>query len=106
MPARFTPEELDAIQQAVAEAERHTSGEFVVAVAPQASRYPEALWRAVALGGALGMAGVFAFDLLYDGWGQTWLHRGWGASLVVAASAALVADSGSGSPALAKSSSS
>jgi len=91
MSARFTPEDLAAIQQAVADAERRTSGEFVVAVAPQSGTYPEALWKAVVFGGALGMAGVFAFDLLYDGWGQTWLHRAWGASLVVAACAALAA---------------
>lgn len=89
MAAQFTQEDLAAIQQAVADAERHTSGEFVVAVAPQATAYPDAFWKAAVLGGALGMIVVFAFDLFYAGWGSTWLHRAWGAALLVAALAAL-----------------
>ncbi|MCA0268845.1 MAG: hypothetical protein LCH53_06470 [Bacteroidetes bacterium] len=90
MPARFTPEDLAAIQDAVAAAERQTSGEFVVAVTPQSDTYPEVLWKAATLGTVLGLAAVLAYDLLYSGWGVTWLHRAWGASVVVAGCAALL----------------
>lgn len=91
MPARFTAEDLAAIQQAVADAERQTSGEFVVAVTPQSGTYPEAFWKAATLGAVLGVAVVLVYDLVYAGWGTTWLHRAWGATVVVAALAALTA---------------
>lgn len=91
MPARFTAEDLASIQQAVADAERQTSGEFVVAVTPQSGAYPEAFWKAATVGAVLGIAAVLVYDLAYDGWGLTWLHRAWGATVVVALFAALAA---------------
>lgn len=91
MSARLSPQDLDALAAAVAEAEAGTSGEIVVVIARRSHAYPEAVWRAGALGALLALAfasSVFAF---YDGWGLGWLHQGWGVAVLTLGAGAAVA---------------
>jgi putative membrane protein len=67
---KFNSAELDAIRDAVAQAERRTSGEIVTYLVGRCDSYPEAALRAGVVGGAVGAAGsllLFVFDPLRIG---------------------------------------
>lgn len=83
MPQRFTPRELDALQEAVAQAEARTSAEIVPCIARQCDDYPEAQWRGVAVGIVVVLGITAALYQFYDGWGLGWLHEGWAVALFV-----------------------
>lgn len=79
----FSKAELAALQQAVADAEAHTSAEIVPVIAQQCDDYPEARWRGVAAGITGVLLVTAALYQLYDGWGLGWLHEGWAVALLV-----------------------
>lgn len=83
MVQRFTPDQLDRLQAAVAEAETRTSAEIVPCVVKRSDRYPEALARGAVWGVVLALVGWTLFDLLHTGIGWGWLHSEWGVCLVV-----------------------
>jgi len=72
----FSKADLEAIRQAVAGAERRTSGEIVPFVVAASDDYAEARWRGAALGA---LAGALAAALLHDlagfwgGWFAAWV---------------------------------
>lgn len=79
--------ELKAVEDAIQEAERRTSGEIVPYIVERSASYPIAYWRA---GGAAALLMLFATIVLgyvYTGWGLGWLFTtgGTGAALFVAA---------------------
>jgi len=65
------------VREAVAAAERRTSGEIVPYVVRASGRYDVAIWRGAALGAALAGAALLAVGALYDGWGLSWLYSAW-----------------------------
>ncbi len=83
MPQQFSPAELEALQAAVARAERGTSAEIVPCIARACDPYPEAPWRGAAVGVVAVLALTAALYQLYDGWGLGWLHEGWAVALGV-----------------------
>jgi putative membrane protein len=83
MAQRFTPDQLDRLQAAVAEAETRTSAEIVPCVVKRSDRYPEALARGAVWGGVIALVARTLFDLLHTGMGWGWLHSEWGVCLVV-----------------------
>ena len=94
MDSTFSELDQDRIREAVAAAERATSGEIVPYVVARSGRYEVALWRGAAIGAVLvAVAGLVA-GAVYDGWGLNWLYAAEGmlALLVLGALAgALVA---------------
>ena len=72
----FPPAALEAVRAAVAEAERTTGGEVVTFVVGRSDDYPEAPWRAAAVGSlaAAAAAGIaHALDGFWGGWGVLWI---------------------------------
>jgi len=72
----FSGSDLEAIRQAVGEAERRTSGEIVPFVVGASDDYPEASWRAASLGAllaALAAALVHELGGLWGGWFAVWV---------------------------------
>lgn len=65
---QFTEADLDAIQEAVASAERRSAGEIVVYIVGESDPYPEATWKALAAGTLIGLAGATAWQMSRD-WG-------------------------------------
>lgn len=82
MSLLFTDEDLSRVQEAVAVAEQQTAGEIVPVIVPRSSTYPEAMWKGAVLCMLLALAGVLGFDYIYQDWGRTLLHTGWGVALV------------------------
>lgn len=71
---RFSEAELAAIEQAVSRAESRTAGEIVVYVVKECDPYPEARWRAAALGAAAGLLAALLLHRLGQFWGaDLWL---------------------------------
>jgi putative membrane protein len=66
--ARVTAEEAAAIERRVGEFEARTGVEIVAAVEQRCDLYPEAPWRAFALGASLASLGALAGDLLQPAW--------------------------------------
>ncbi len=61
--------DLEAIQAAVAEAEKRTSGEIVPYVVPASDAYANALWKGAVLGALAGPLLALALRRLWDLWG-------------------------------------
>lgn len=80
---KFTQNELDQLQEAVARAEERTSAEIVPFVVPASDSYPVAIWRGGGIGTLVGLALCFLAFQIYDGWGLAWLYTGWGTALAV-----------------------
>lgn len=78
----FSDAERDRIREAVAAAERRTSGEIVPYVVRQSGGYEVAVWRAAAAGALLATAVALAVAWLNDGWGLGWLYSAWAMTLV------------------------
>ncbi|MEM1096489.1 MAG: hypothetical protein AAGJ10_17960 [Bacteroidota bacterium] len=72
------------IRQAVAEAERRTSGEIVPVVVSASDAYEVALWKGALSGGLILLAVVLGVAALYDGWGWAWAYSAWGSGLALA----------------------
>jgi putative membrane protein len=69
----FGEAELARISAAVARAEQSTSGEIVAYLVGECDAYPEARWRAAAIGGLLGLLAAVALRELVDPWGGSLL---------------------------------
>ena len=78
----LTDADQDRIKEAVAAAERRTSGEIVPYIVGRSGGYEVAVWRAASLGAALLMGLGLAVAALYEGWGYGWLYAGWGVALL------------------------
>ena len=86
MKEQLSNEDLERIRQAVAEAERRTSGEIVPYVVRRSDAYEEIAWKGASIAAALALACTAAIFRFYEGWGLAWLHTGWGtATLTLAA---------------------
>jgi putative membrane protein len=75
------------IEQRIAAVERTTGAQVVVAIVGRSDRYPEAKWRAFALGVALAALAVVLFDVGQRSWLP--LHGGLASSAIILASGAL-----------------
>lgn len=73
----LTDADLARVRDAVAAAERRTSGEIVPYVVRTSGRYDVAVWRGAALGAVLAGAAVLAAGWAYGGWGMSWLFSAW-----------------------------
>jgi putative membrane protein len=67
--AGFGDAELDRVRAAVAGAEECTAGEIVTYLVGECDTYPEATWRAAAIGGLAGLATAAALHDLLGWWG-------------------------------------
>jgi putative membrane protein len=74
----------ERIREAVAKAERATSGEIVPYVVVRSGRYEVALWRGAALGTALFAAAGLTAGAAYGGWGLDWIYAAEGMLALVA----------------------
>jgi putative membrane protein len=61
-------QERSRLDQRIAEAEKRTGAQIVVAVIHRSDSYSELLWKAFALGVSVAALLVFIFDLLWPGW--------------------------------------
>lgn len=83
MKSILSESDQERIREAVAEAERRTSGEIVPFVVPRSDVYEAAVWKGAAAGAVLALLlAVLVFNF-YGGWGFGWLHTGWGTALLV-----------------------
>ena len=80
----FTDADRERIREAVAAAERQTSGEIVPYVVRASGSYPVAVWRGASAGALLAAVLALAVAWAYDGWGLGWLYSAWGMALAVA----------------------
>lgn len=80
----FTESERTQIAEAVAAAERQTSGEIVPYVVSKCGRYEVAVWKAASFGALLAAILGLGIAAMYDGWGLGWLYTGWAMVLVMA----------------------
>jgi len=80
----FTAADEEAIRAAVADAEQRSAGEVVPWIVEACDPYPEAGWKAAALGALLGMALGVGVPLLAGAWGAAPL---WLALFVIAGGA-------------------
>ena len=82
MSSVLSEAELQRIREAVAEAERRTSGEIVPYIVEQSGDYEIAVWRSASFlaVGAMATAGLVL--QFYSGWGLGWLYTGWGMALL------------------------
>lgn len=86
---RFSDEDLQRIKDAVARAEKKTSGEIVPVIVPRSESYEVALWKGGGMAGGLALTFAMLVFHFYQGWGLAWLHTGWGmASLTLGAALA------------------
>ncbi len=94
MHSLFPDLDQERIREAVATAERATSGEIVPYVVARSGRYEVARWRGAAIGASVfAVAGLVA-GAVYDGWGLDWLYAAEGMlalTLLGALAGALVA---------------
>ncbi len=81
----LSSEDLERIRQAVAEAERRTSGEIVPYVVPRSDTYEGRAWKGAGIAAALALAFTAVVFQFYEGWGLAWLHTGWGAATLTLA---------------------
>ena len=65
----FSAADEEAIRAAVAAAEERSAGEVVPWIAEASDPYPEAGWKAAALGALLGMAAAWSLHLVTGAWG-------------------------------------
>jgi len=64
----LSPEERIQLEQRVADVEKHTHAQIVVAVIERSDSYAELPWKAFALGTGVAGLGTVLFDLLRPGW--------------------------------------
>src|SRR5688500_10958218 len=88
MTSIFDPAARTRIAEAVANAERGTSGEIVPFVIEQSDDYEESLWLAALIGAGLALVTVTVVDMVRDPWGMLRLSE---FALIVAGAAALCA---------------
>ena len=73
MPSRiesyFSEDDREAIRAATEEAERKTAAELVVYVTERCDPHPEAMWKAILIGGAFGALCATAVVWRVGGWG-------------------------------------
>lgn len=72
--ATLTQSDLDAIRQAVAQAETETSGEIVPFLARQSDAYLIAVWKAGVVCGLMALFGMLLAGQLGGSWSQTWFE--------------------------------
>ena len=70
------------IKDAVAAAERRTSGEIVPYIVGRSGGYEVAVWRAASVLASFAMATGLAVAWAYEGWDHGWLYAGWGMALL------------------------
>lgn len=85
----FSDADRERIREAVAAAERRTSGEIVPYVVRKSGDYDVALWRASAAGAVSAGALALGIAAIYAGWGLGWLYSAWAMALVMVAGGAL-----------------
>ncbi|MEZ4700137.1 MAG: hypothetical protein R2834_07385 [Rhodothermales bacterium] len=90
----FTEEELKRIREAVARAERQTSGEIVPFVVSQSDRYDITVWRGASMAAIVAMGLVGLLHVFYQGWGLAWLYTGQGVAFMALVAGALGALAG------------
>ena len=78
----FSDEDRDRISQAIAEAERQTSGEIVPVVVPRSDTYDDLAWKGAAIGAGKALVAAMLVFQFYGGWGLTWLYTGWGTAIL------------------------
>ncbi len=82
MDALFSSAEQEKIREAVARAEKRTSGEIVPYVVQRSDRYDAAVWRGASIFALLALAAsVFIFQF-YHGWSLAWLYSGGGTAFL------------------------
>lgn len=79
----------DRIREAVAEAEKRTSGEIVPYVVPRSDDYDVATWRGASALAVLALGAVLLFVRFYEGWGLGWVYTSWGVVLITLAAGTL-----------------
>ena len=80
----FTDADRERIREAVAAAERRTSGEIVPFVVRASGSYAVAVWRGASAGALLAAVLALAVAWAYAGWGMGWLYSAWAMALAVA----------------------
>ncbi len=79
----FTASELEQVKQAVADAERRTSGEIVPFIVGRSDRYDISLWRGASMFAMIAICLSAATHQFYDGWGFAWLYSGEGMAFTI-----------------------
>ncbi len=79
---QLSESELLEIKEAVARAERFTSGEIVPYIAGASDDYDVAVWRGAFIMGVAAIVISLLVFWFYHGWGLAWLFQGWGAALL------------------------
>ena len=74
--------ELQRVRDAVADAERQTSGEIVPYIVERSGAYEVAIWRGAAFLAVGTMALAVLLLQFYSGWGLGWLYTSWGMALL------------------------
>lgn len=85
----FSDADRERIREAVAAAERRTSGEIVPYVVRKSGDYEVAVWRASAAGAVLAGALALGVAALNNGWALGWLYSAWAMALVMLLGGAL-----------------
>lgn len=94
MRTLFTEADLQRVRDAIAKAERQTSGEIVPVVIAQSDDYDVAVWRGAAFAALLALAMVGLIHVFYGGWGLAWLYSGLGVAFTALAAGILGALAG------------
>jgi len=89
MKELFSDTDRVRIREAVAQAEKRTSGEIVPYIVPQSSGYDVAIWRGAALGVILALFVVMLLLQVYQGWSLSWLYSSWSLAVLVLAAGTL-----------------
>lgn len=79
----LSPEELEAIKQAVAKAEQRTSGEIVPYFVDRSDPYDITVWRGASILAILVLAIAGVTVQFYGGWGMAWLYSGQGMAFAI-----------------------
>ena len=82
MTAVLSEAELQRVREAVAAAERRTSGEIVPYIVERSGSYEIAVWRGASFLAVGALAVAALIPQFYDGWGLGWLYTGWGMALL------------------------
>ncbi len=88
MKSALTEADLARIKEAVAKAERTTSGEIVPYIVRRSGRYEVAVWRTAAIAALAAFTVLTLLALLYRGWSAHWWQDARFQTLVIAAAGA------------------
>ena len=91
MKELLSKKDRENLRNAVAEAEKRTSGEIVPYIATQSANYEIAIWKAAVLGGALAYCALLVVSAVYTGWRLSWLYTGSSQALVIVGTGLLAA---------------